>query len=94
MLGHATGKSKHSEICARSSWVWAQHVTRKQRPAISVTSRPIPSVPRYVGITTPVAHVKKTVIPTKSSPTKKGEKSSKPSSPTQQVSPVHESDTY
>ena len=49
---------------------------------------------RSVVTTTRVADVKKTVAPTKSSPPKKDQKSSKPSSPQQQVSPVHESDTY
>ena len=41
-----------------------------------------------------MADVKKTVAPTKSSPPKKGEQSNKPSSPKQQVAPVHESDAY
>ena len=49
------------------SWVGAQPVTRKQRPAASVTSRPVPSVSRSVGTTTRVADVKKTVAPVKSS---------------------------
>ena len=38
--------------------------------------------------------MKKTMAPVKSSPPKKGPKSSKPSSPKQQDSPVHESDAY
>ena len=71
------------------SWVGAQPVTRKQRPAASVTIRPIPSVSRSVGTTTRVADVKQ-VVPPKSSPPMKNTKSSKPSSP--KVSPVHESD--
>ena len=41
-----------------------------------------------------VADVKKTVAPVKSSPPKNGDKASKSSSPKQQVSHVHESDTY
>ena len=42
----------------------------------------------------PLADVKKTVAPAKSSPPKKGEKNNKPSSPKQQVEPVHASDAY
>ena len=41
-----------------------------------------------------VEDVKRTVAPAKSSPPKKGEKTNKPSSPKQQVEPVHESDAY
>ena len=74
------------------SWVGAQPATRKQRPAASVTSRPVPSVSRSVGTTTRVADVKHGVPP-KSSPPKKNTKSSKPSS--KKVLPVYESDaTY
>ena len=69
--------------------VGAQSVTRKQRPAASVTIRPVPSVSQSVGTTTRVADVKQ-VIPPKSSPPMKYTQSSKPSSP--KVSPVHESD--
>ena len=71
-----------TSVCTQTdmSWVGAQPVTRKQRPAASVTSRPVPSVSRSVGTTTRVADVKKTVAPAKSSP-KKDPKSSKPSSP-------------
>ena len=76
------------------SWVGAQPVTRKQRPAAPVNSRSVPSVSRSVGTTTRVADVKKTVAPAKSSPPKKGDKTNKPSSPKQQVEPVHESDAY
>ena len=47
-----------------------------------------------MGTTTQVVNVKKTVAPAKSSPPKKGEKTNKPSSPKQQVEPVHESDAY
>ena len=43
---------------------------------------------------TGVADVKKTAAPARSSPAKKGEKSSKPSSPKQQSAPVPESDAY
>ena len=73
------------------SWVGAQPVTRKQRPAASVTSRPVPSLSRSVGTTTRVADVKQ-VVPTKSSPPKKNTRSSKSSSP--KDLPVHESDAY
>ena len=59
------------------SWVGAQPVTKKQRPAAPVNSRSVPSVLRSVGTTTRVADVKKTVVP------KKGEKTNKPSSPKQ-----------
>ena len=72
------------------SWFGAQPVTRKQRPAASVTIRPVPSVSRSVGITTRVADVKTTVAPAKSSSPKKDPKSSKPSSP--KVCLDHESD--
>ena len=65
-----------------------------KRPAASVTNRPVPSVSRSVGTTTRVADVKKTAAPARSSPAKKGEKSSKPSSPKQQSAPVPESDAY
>ena len=47
-----------------------------------------------MGTATRVADVKKTVVPAKSSPPKKGEKCCKPSSPKQQAEPVHESDAY
>ena len=81
-----------TSVCTQTdvSWVGAQPVTRKQRPAASVTIRPVPSVSRSVGTTTRVADVKKTVVPAKSSSPKKDPKSSKPSSP--KISPVHESD--
>ena len=68
------------------SWVGAQPVTRKQRPAAPVNSRSVPSVSRSVGTTTRVADVKRAVAPAKSSPPKKGEKT--------KVEPVHESDAY
>ena len=72
-----------TSVCTQTdmSWVGAQPVTRKQRPAASVTIRPVPSVSRSVGTTTRVADVKKTVAPAKSSSPKKDPKSSKPSSP-------------
>ena len=76
------------------SWVGAQPVTRKQRPTAPVTSRPVLSISRSVGTTTRVADVKKTMAPAKSSPPKKCVKSNKPSSPKQQVEPVHKSDAY
>ena len=80
-----------TSVCTQTdvSWVGAQPVTRKQRPAASVTIRPVPSVSRSVGTTTRVADVKQ-VVPPKSSPPMKNTKSSKPSSP--KVSSVHESD--
>ena len=81
-----------TSVCTQTdvSWVGAQPVTRKQRPAAYVTSMPVPSVLRSVGTTTRVADVKKTMAPAKSSPPKKDPKSSQLSSP--KVSPVHESD--
>ena len=87
---------QNASVCTQTdeSWVGAQHVTRKQRLAASVNSRSVPSVSRSVGTTTRVADVKKTVAPAKSSPPKKGEKTNNPSSPKQQVKPVHESDAY
>ena len=83
--------SQCTSVCTQTdvSWVGAQPVMRKQRPAASVTSRPVPSVSRSVGTTTRVADVKQ-VVPPKSSPPMKNTKSSKPSSP--KVSPVHETD--
>ena len=81
-----------TSVCTQTnvSWVGAQPVAWKQRPAASVTSRPVPSISRSVRTTTRVADVKKTMAPAKSSPPKKDPKSSKPSSP--KVSPVHDSD--
>ena len=81
-----------TSVCTQTdvSWVGAQHVTRKQRPAASVIARPVPSVSRSVCTITRVADVKKTVAPAKSSPPKKDPKSSKPSSP--KVCHDHESD--
>ena len=89
--GATKAPTQCTSVCTQTdvSWVGAQPVTRKQRPAASVTSRPVPSVSRSVGTTTRVADVKH-VVPPKSSPPKKDKKSSKPSSP--KVSPVHESD--
>ena len=63
-----------------------------QRPAASVTSRPVPSVSRSVGTPTRGADVQKPVASRRSSPPKKDKTSNKPSSP--KVSPVHESDAY
>ena len=40
------------------SWVGPEHVTGRQRPAASLTSRPVPSVSRFVGTTTRVSDVK------------------------------------
>ena len=89
--GATKAPTQCTSVCTQTdvSWVGAQPVTRKQRPAASVTSRPVPSVSRSVGTTTRVADVKQ-VVPPKSSPPMKNTKSSKPSSP--KVSPVHESD--
>ena len=86
----------NASVCTQTdvSWVGTQPVTRKQRPAVPVNSRSVPSVSRSVGTTTRVADVKRVVVPAKSSPPKKGEKTNKPSSPKQQVKPVHESDAY
>ena len=53
------------------SWIGAQLVTRKQRPAASVSSRPVPSVSRSVGTPTRGADVQKPVAPVRSSPPKK-----------------------
>ena len=81
-------------VCTQTdvSWIGAQPVTRKQRPAASVTSRPIPSVSRSVGTPTRGADVQKPVAPAGSSPPRKDKTSNKPSSP--KVSSVHESDAY
>ena len=81
-----------TSVCIQTdvSWVRAQHVTRKQRHAASVTIRPVPSISRSVGTTSRVADVKKTVAPAKSSSPKKDPKSCKPSSP--KVCLDHESD--
>ena len=83
-----------TSVCTQTdvSWVGTQPVTRKQRPAASVTSRPVPSVSRSVGTPTRGADVQKPAAPTRSSPPKKDKTSNKPSSP--KVSPVHESDVY
>ena len=73
------------------SWVESEPVKRRQRPAVSVTNRPVPSVSRSVETTTCEADVKKTVAPVKSSLPKKGETYNKPALSNQQV---HECDTY
>ena len=88
--GATKAPTQCTSVCTQTdmSWVGAQPDKRKQRPAASVTSRPVPSVSRSVGTTTRVADVKQVVSP-KSSPPMKNTKSSKPSS---KVSPVHESD--
>ena len=74
------------------TWVGGQPVTRKQRPAASVTSRLVPSVSRSVGTPSRWADVQKPIAPSRSSPPKKDKTSNKPSSP--KVSSVHESDAY
>ena len=50
--GAAKPPIQGTSVCTQTdvSWVGAQPVTRKQRPAASVTSRPVPSVSRSVGI--------------------------------------------
>ena len=92
--GAAKTQIQSTSVCTQTdvSWVGAQPVTRKQRPAASVTSRPFPSVSRSVGTPTRGADVQKPVAPTRSSPPKQDKTSNKPSSP--MVSPVHESDAY
>ena len=84
------------KVCQQThvSWVGPEPVTWRQRPAAFVTSRPVLSISQSVGTTTRVVDAKKTVAPVKLSPLNKSVNSSKPSSPKQQVSPVHESDTY
>ena len=69
-------------------------LTRKQRPAISITNRPVMSISRSMGTTTWMADVKKIVDLAKSSPPKKGEKNRQPSATKQQVLPVHAPDAY
>ena len=82
-----------TSVCTQTdvSWVGPEPVTRRQRPAASVTNRPVPSVSRSVGTTTRVADAQKPVAPARSSPPKKDKTSNKPSSP--KVSPVHESES-
>ena len=79
--GATKAPTQCTSVCTQTdvSWVGAQSVTRKQRPAASVTSRPVPSVSRSVDTTTRVADVKQ-VVPPKSSPPMKNTKASKPSS--------------
>ena len=76
--GVAKAPIQRTCIQTNISWVGAQPGARKQRPAASVTSRPVPSVSRSVGTTTRVADVQKPVAPAKSSPPKKDQTSSKP----------------
>ena len=92
--GAAKTPIQSTSVCTQTdvSWIGAQPVTRKQRPAASVTSRPVPSVSRAVGTPTRGADVQKPVAPARSSPPKKDKTSNKPSSP--KVSSVHESDAY
>ena len=88
--GATKAPTQCTSVCTQTdvSWVGAQPDKRKQRPAASVTSKPVPSVSRSVGTTTRMADVKQVISP-KSSPPMKNTKSSKPSP---KVSPVHESD--
>ena len=92
--GAAKSPIQSTSVCTQTdvSWIGAQPVTRKQRPAASVTSRPVPSVLRSVGTTTRGVDLQKPVAPARSSPPKKDKTSNKPSSP--KVSSVHESDAY
>ena len=91
--GAAKTPIQSTSVCTQTdvTWVGGQPVTRKQRPAASVTSRPVPSVSRSVGTPTRGADVQKPVAPTRSSPPKKDKTSNKPSP---KVSSVHESDAY
>ena len=63
--GATKAPTQCTSVCTHTDvlWVGAQPVTRKQRPAASVTSRPVPSVSRSVGTTTRVADVKQVVPP-------------------------------
>ena len=81
--GAAKTLIQSTSVCTQTdvTWVGGQPVTRKQRPAASVTSRPVPSVSRSVGAPTRGADVQKHVAPTRSSPPKKDKASNKPSSP-------------
>ena len=83
-----------TSVCTQTDVSRVEPVTRRQRPAVSVTSRPVLSISRSVGTTTRVVYVKNTAAPARSSPAKKGEKSSKPSLPNQHSAPVPESDAY
>ena len=75
MLGLRRAPIQNTSVCTQTdvSWVGAQPVTRKQRPAASVTSRPVPSVSRSVGTTTRVADAQKPVAPARSSPSEEGQ---------------------
>ena len=92
--GAAKTPIQSTSVCTQTdiTWLGGQPVTRKQRPAASVTSRPVPSVSQLVGTPTRWADVQKPVAPTGSSPPKKDKTSNKPSSP--KVSSVHECDAY
>ena len=63
-----------TSVCTQTdvSWVGSQHVTQKQRPAVSSTSRPVSSASRSLGTTTRVADETKAVAPVGLSPLKKG----------------------
>ena len=86
----STSISTHTYV----SCVGPYPVTWKQRPAVSVTNRPVTSVSRSLGTTTRVTDVKKTTAPARLSPPKKGEKSTKPFSSKQRSAPVPGSDAY
>ena len=63
--GATKAPTQCTSVCTQTdvSWVVAQSVTRKQRPAASVTNRPVSSVSRSVATTTRVADVKQVVPP-------------------------------
>ena len=58
--GAVSVPTQTASVCTQTdvSWVGPEPVTRRQRPAASVTNRPVPSVSRSVGTTTRVADVK------------------------------------
>ena len=62
--GATKAPTQCTSVCTQTdvSLVGAQPDKRKQRPAASVTSRPVPSISRSVGSTTRVADVKQVVI--------------------------------
>ena len=66
--GAAKTPIQSTSVCTQTdvSWVGAQPVTRKQRPAASVASRPVTSISRSVGTPTRGADVQKPVAPTSS----------------------------
>ena len=83
VAGAVNAPTQNTSISTQTdvSWVGPGPVTWKQRPAVSVTNRPVTSVTRSVCTTTRVTDLKKTAAPARLSPPKKGGKSTKPSSP-------------